>query len=244
MGAVVPVCRNCLTIGTEVGVVANSTLEAHTLDVGQIFLVFAERAITVNAVMSHGSVVGLRKRLVDGNEPVAGMDELGVLDALRAEIPVWAVETLVTNTVDEFLASITHGRVANMPAGVAEITGQDVKGRVAGRCLEDMARMMTMFVGCMAIHAQIIVVAVSAGDEFFLRKDLDTAIASPGWFFGLNIDQFALLGESARHLLFNLGFALGTNPLGGAIDYRAILDESLHHPVSWTRTMEAGLDTA
>jgi hypothetical protein len=123
MRAIVPIGRDCLTVGTEVSVVANGALEAHSLDVGQIFLVFAERTITVDAIMAHSSVVGLGERLVDGNEPMAGMDELGILDALRAEIPVGAVEALVANAVDELLASIAHGRVTNMSAGVAEIAG-------------------------------------------------------------------------------------------------------------------------
>jgi len=44
------------------------------------------------------------------------MDEAGVDNATRAEVPVWAVEALVTNTVDIFVTSIADSVVARVSA--------------------------------------------------------------------------------------------------------------------------------
>lgn len=40
------------------------------------------------------------ERLVDGDESVAWVDEAGIWHAGGAEVPVWAVEALVANTID------------------------------------------------------------------------------------------------------------------------------------------------
>lgn len=40
------------------------------------------------------------KRFVDGDESVAWVDEVGIWHAGGAEVPVWAVEALMANTVD------------------------------------------------------------------------------------------------------------------------------------------------
>ena len=58
---------------------------------------------------------------IDRYKSVAGMDEAGIDNASRAEIPVWAVEALVTNTIDVlFFVSYTTERSgdSNVPCHI------------------------------------------------------------------------------------------------------------------------------
>jgi hypothetical protein len=52
------------------------------------------------------------------------MDDLGTLQALRAVIPVWAVQTLVAYTVDELVTAIANSVVARVSAWVAKSIAQ------------------------------------------------------------------------------------------------------------------------
>jgi hypothetical protein len=42
----------------------------------------------------------IAERFVNRDESVAWVNEAGIWHAGRAEVPVWAVEALVTNTID------------------------------------------------------------------------------------------------------------------------------------------------
>jgi len=101
MGSVVPVSWDGFAISTEVGVIAHSTFVANALNVRHILLVFAKRTITIDAIMPHSRSVGLGERLVDRYKPMARVNELGALDAFRAEIPIGTIEALVAHTIDE-----------------------------------------------------------------------------------------------------------------------------------------------
>jgi hypothetical protein len=57
--------------------------------------------------------------LVKGHEAVIGVDELGVLETVRAVIPVWAVQALVADTVDVLVAAIADSAVMDIPARTA-----------------------------------------------------------------------------------------------------------------------------
>lgn len=105
VGSVVKVGWASLAIGTEVGVVADCALESVTLD-GVVFSIsgVAEGSIAVNAVVAsrfrsvrQGNVF---ERLVNGNESMTRVHEPGIWVASGAEVPVWAVEALVANTID------------------------------------------------------------------------------------------------------------------------------------------------
>jgi hypothetical protein len=52
------------------------------------------------------------------------MDDLGTLQALRAVIPVWAVQTLVAYTIDKLVTAIANSVVARVPARVAKSIAQ------------------------------------------------------------------------------------------------------------------------
>ena len=116
VGVVVPIARMGLAVLAEVGVVADSALVSDALNVRQVLLVLAQRSIAVDAVVAVAGVERLGQRLVDGHEAMTGVDELGVLDALRAEVPVGAVQALVADAVDELVAAIADSRVADIAA--------------------------------------------------------------------------------------------------------------------------------
>lgn len=100
--------------------------------------------------MAVATVDGLGQRLVDGNKAVARVDEPGVLDTVGAIVPVWAVQALVANTIDELVTAIADSRVADIPARVAEEVGQSRKDSLRGGSLERMARMMAVLVANVA----------------------------------------------------------------------------------------------
>jgi hypothetical protein len=50
---------------------------------------------------------------------VIGVDEVGVLETVRAVIPVWAVQALVADTVDVLIAAIADSAVMNVHARTA-----------------------------------------------------------------------------------------------------------------------------
>lgn len=51
------------------------------------------------------------ERLIDGRKAVVGVDKGSVDNAFRAVIPVWAVQALVADTSDVFVAAITNSVV-------------------------------------------------------------------------------------------------------------------------------------
>ena len=66
----------------------------------------AQRTVAVDAMVARPAAVRPRhcrkviKRLVNGNESVAWMDEASIWHASRAKVPIWAVEALVSHTIN------------------------------------------------------------------------------------------------------------------------------------------------
>lgn len=117
MSAVVGIGWAGLAAGTEISVIADSTLEAVATDVQR--LRHTQRTITVNTVME--SVVcsracGIDNRIVDGDEAVAWVDELRVWNAGLAVVPVWAVEALMADTIDVLITAIANSLVRKVTA--------------------------------------------------------------------------------------------------------------------------------
>jgi hypothetical protein len=97
MSSVVAVDWDSLTIGTEVGVVADCTLVTIANNIAAISLVLAERPITVDAIVNLRASRRLGNRLVDWHKTMTGVDMFCTLNARRAEVPVGANQTLVAD---------------------------------------------------------------------------------------------------------------------------------------------------
>jgi hypothetical protein len=87
--------------------VTDSALISVSLDVGlNTIALVAKRTITVDAVMTglagerSGQRCGIVEGFVDRYESVTGVDEIGTGDASCTEVPIRAVEALVTDTID------------------------------------------------------------------------------------------------------------------------------------------------
>ena len=113
-----------LAVLAEVCVVAYSALVASTLDVGKVLLVLAKGPIAVDAVVTATAGKRLGKGFIDRHEAVTRVDDLSALQALRAVVPVGAIQALVADTIDELVASITHCIVACVAARVAKCVAQ------------------------------------------------------------------------------------------------------------------------
>jgi len=100
-------------VATEVGVIAHSTLITNAVNVALILLLFAQRSVTVNAIVMEVETAWFLQRIVDRYEPVDWVDEWSVLNTLRAEIPIGAIQTLVADTEDE-LVELVYGNCSRV----------------------------------------------------------------------------------------------------------------------------------
>jgi hypothetical protein len=101
---------------------------------------------------------------------MARVDDVSTLQTLRAVVPIWAVQTLVADTIDELVTSITHCGVACVPARVAQRIGQGRKRCLGGSSLESMPWVVAVLVHSVALQAQIVVFAYVAGNKFLLGE--------------------------------------------------------------------------
>ena len=96
------------------------------------------------------------------------MDEAGVDNATRAEVPVWAVEALVTNTVDILVTSIADSVVSRVSARSKQGLSNGLKGGIFDCRSEAVLWVVAVFVFNEAGNAEIKVLASSAGNEALL----------------------------------------------------------------------------
>jgi hypothetical protein len=190
--------------------------------------------------MTVGGVHRLSQRLVNRYEAMTGVDELGVLETVRAVIPVWAIQALVADTIDKFVAAIADSIVTNVPARIAEEIGQSREDSLGCGRLEGMAGMVAMFVANMASQAKVVIVASDASNEFLFGQNRDTAVASARWLLFVG-NRLLLIGKSTWNLLLLglLGLDFGCDALCSAIDDAAVLNEALDHPVSASGAVNA-----
>ena len=104
----------------EIGIVANSALVARTLNIREVLLVLAQRSIAVDAIVTAAARKWLGERLVDRDEAMTRVNDVSTLQALGTVIPVWAVQALVTDAIDELVTAVTNCRVARIPSWAAE----------------------------------------------------------------------------------------------------------------------------
>jgi hypothetical protein len=175
MGAVVGIRGAGLTASTEIGVVADGALVPVSLDIG-LGAILAKRAVAVNTVVACLATVQSRQscsvceRLVDWYEAVSRMNEVGIRNAGRAEVPVWAVEALVTNTIDVLITTITNGIMASVTAWGKKGLCHRIKVCALNGWYKCMLGVMTMLHADMARNAKIKVEARCASDEVFFRE--------------------------------------------------------------------------
>lgn len=100
MSFVVLVIRVCFAVCTKVRIVAHSALVANAPDVRLSGLIIAQRSIAEDAVVNAAGCWGHLEVLVHGNETVAGVNQVLVLEALPAVVPIWAVQALVAHAKD------------------------------------------------------------------------------------------------------------------------------------------------
>jgi hypothetical protein len=88
VSAVVLVGWKGFTVGTEVGVVADGTLIAHTRDVALGWLVLAQGAIAEDAVVDLVDTGRFSEGVVNGHEPMVGVILRSGREAVLAVIPI------------------------------------------------------------------------------------------------------------------------------------------------------------
>jgi hypothetical protein len=243
VSVVVPVAWVGLAVLAEIGVVADSALVADTFDIRQALFVLAQWTVAVNAVVTVTAVERLSQGLVDGHKAMARMDVLSILDAIWAVIPVWAVQTFVTDAIDEPVAAVADSWVTNVSPRVAKEVSQSGKRSIRCSRCESVAGMMAVLVPNVAFNAQIVVLTSEASDELLLWQALDAAVAGAGWFVITN-DWLLLVCVGSRNFLSLLGLGLGGHALSGAVDDTTVLHESLDHPVARTWAVDARVNAS
>lgn len=115
---VVGVLGVSLAAGAEVNILADGALEADATDVGGRVVVLADGSITAHTSVNRellselgGVVQG--DGIVDGHESVLGVDSSRERNALGAQIPIRAIQALVTNTNNELQTALTSNSSRN-----------------------------------------------------------------------------------------------------------------------------------
>lgn len=246
---IVQIARASLTTGTEIGVMAHSTLKAVTLDIRS--LVLAEWPIAVDASMgllaSHDWV---GNSIVNRNEAVILVDIVRGLDAGIAVVPVWTVEAFVADTVDVLVTSIADGLVTDITACLEHLLAlpshADREDIISWR--ESVLWVVTMLVVDVALNAEIVVGAVLAGNEgVFLGLD-EATIAGTDPFLGwldilLDLDKWLLfLWDKGGFGV--VGWDLSWwELLSRAANNSSLLNITLDHPMIIASTKNSSVDT-
>jgi hypothetical protein len=100
-----------LAVGTQVVVMTDSALVAHTDDVSLTCAAPTVRAVAVYPKVAGSAKARCRKLLIDGREAMTNVDLMHVLDTVGAEIIIWTVEAFVTNAQDGLVAAVTGSQM-------------------------------------------------------------------------------------------------------------------------------------
>ena len=90
-------CRQSLTVGTEVQVVADSALVADTSNIGAARFAGTKRSITIDAIIDLLNSFDLSDRLVQCSKSVSRVGAVSLADTIRTIVPVRAIQALVAN---------------------------------------------------------------------------------------------------------------------------------------------------
>ena len=120
MGLVVWVVWKCLAVGTEVGVVANGTLESVSSNIGFSRVGIADWSVAVDASVRLLLATDHAQLLVDWCKPVIWVYFCSNLNTCRAVIKVGAAQALVSNPNNLSIAAITDSLVLETSAWLAK----------------------------------------------------------------------------------------------------------------------------
>lgn len=98
----------CLTVGAEIGVVADGTLVAHARNVGAPRVVAAEMTIAQNTKVDIRALGRMANRLINRHQSMSSVVLRSLLDAVGAVVKVGAVKALVANA-DDILNDVRKG---------------------------------------------------------------------------------------------------------------------------------------
>jgi hypothetical protein len=98
------------------------------------------------------------------------VDKARVCNASCAKIPVWAIEALVTDTIDVLVTSIANSVVASVAAWSKQSLGNKIKLGILNSRSECMLGVVAMLQAHMARNTEIIVITGSASDEVLFCK--------------------------------------------------------------------------
>jgi hypothetical protein len=133
-----------LASGAKVGIVAHGTLVPVPDDVGSSIFGIADRSIAINTVMFVSASRWGINRFINRDEAVSRVYEASIRNAIRAVIPIGAVETLVANAIDRlqwycqpmssFDCNIATGEGEYLIAAIADGIVVEIPAR-AKKCL-------------------------------------------------------------------------------------------------------------
>lgn len=107
--------------------------------------------------------------LVDWNKPMAWVDELSIGNAIVAIIPIRAVKTLMTDTIDVLVTAVTDSLVRDIAARIKKGLRKWLQNGLCNSWCKCMLWVVTMLGLLMAWNAKIEVLTVDAGNEAGLR---------------------------------------------------------------------------
>jgi len=224
VGAVVRIGWRGFTVGTEVGVIADSTLVPVPNDVTG-GLAGAQMAVAIYSLMANfGWGRADIEYVIKRCKFVPWMGMSCILGTLGAEIPVWAVQALVADAVDRCVTPIADGLMTNSTSGSQEHGAHSIQDCVLRRRLEAVKRMVAMLLRNMARKANVVIFANGASNEALLRKASHTRVADSG-----------LISRVCR-------FRLWARGLSRARDELSVIEMAFDEPMFFI-TMNALLNT-
>jgi len=100
---------------------------------------------------------------------MAWVDELRIGNAILAIIPVWAIKTLMTDTIDVLVTAVAYSLVRDIAARIKKSLRKWLQNGLCNSWCECMLWIVTMLGLLMAWNAEIEVLTVDAGNEVSLR---------------------------------------------------------------------------
>lgn len=159
-------------VGAEVKVIADSALVTNSTNVGRVGIVTgAQGTVTAdtNVNRRRASPANVGESFISRHETVAWVSEVAVLVAIRAVVPVRAVQTLVTDTCNVLVAAIAES-VMDLVTARAHLDS-NVVGHLGSLDSSDetMHGVVTMSVLGKARLAEVKILTSGAVKKFGLR---------------------------------------------------------------------------